>query len=207
MRQLSLSFDVVNRALVPFKGTSAILPDFRQTRYSARIYLVQPVSSPIPGSDSYEIFDASEFEGLRLGLWKGTTGTLGDAPALLLALADQLNWNLVQDDDGDDCWEGTLNCNTTQVETYLGGASSKRAYLAVNLTSGTELHEVYDHRGGTQNCTINSATDEFSGVAIDITAAVSTITLPLQIINPVNGHVFALSETSDGVLTWVWTNP
>ena len=202
---LILAFDVANHVLVPFQGSSSDLPTFRQTRYNARIYLVTQLPASTFITQSYATIDYSQYDSLRMGIWSASTFTLGDADAALLALTDQLGWTLTADSNGYQCFEGIFNCNTTEIAA-LGSGNSSAGYLAINLTKGTDLVVIAD-QSGTRNCTIYSATDEFSGVTISVTGAASRLTLPLELYNPATGHIFALTETSSGVVEWVWTNP
>lgn len=140
-----------------------------------------------------------------MGIWSASTGTLADSATYLLALTSQLDWTLTTDSNGYECFEGVFNCNTTEMATAIGSSTSTTAFLAVNLTSSTNLMVVYDHIGGGKNVNINSATDEFSGVAISVTGGTSTILLPVEFYNPTSGHRFAVTEVATNPPTLLFT--
>jgi len=193
---LILAFDIANHALVSFQGSSSTLPQLRQTRYNARIYIVAPSATSNFININYATVDYTQYDGIRMGIWSASTGTTGDSATYLLALTAQADWTLTTDSNGYQCFEGIFNCNTTQMATFLGSASTGTAFLAVNMTKSTDLLEVFDQRSGTKNVTVNSATDEFSGVAISVTGSQSTFTLPCEFYNPVSGHRFAVTEAA-----------
>lgn len=200
---LTLAFDLAAKSLVAFQGSTAALPPFRQSKYLCRIYIVErDLASP---GRAYDTIDYTAWDSLRLGLWSASTGYSGDSDSFLLALTDTLGWTLETDADGYEFFSGEFNVNTIQVADFLAGQRSRAAFFAVNLVSGNQLCEVFDHRGS-QNATIYSATDEFSGVAIDVTQPVNQIRLPLQILDPDSGELYALTRVSPGVLQWVWQN-
>lgn len=205
MSQLVLAFDVVNQRLVSFQGSSLSLDNFRQSVFDVTVYLVQPTANLIPGQASYTIFDATAYDGLRVGIWQNSTGTAGDAAGLLLALTDQTGWTYTTDISGNKCFTGQFNVNTDQVATWLGTAAYKPAFFAINLTLGTLLYTVFDQRSGSTNCTINAATDEFSGVPINVTGIVPLISLPCQWKNAATGHIFALTEVASSPPTLQFT--
>jgi len=208
MPQLILAFDVVNQSLVPFKGSSATLPPFRQGVYATRIYLVQPSPTFVPGSAAYQTYDASDFDGIRVGFWSASTGTLDDSDDYLLALTPHTDWTPGTDDDGDDYFDGDLNTFTAQMASHIGAAAYKAAYFAVNLVDGTTLRPVFDQKQGATNVIVNSATDDGSGtLPVDMTEAIPTTTLPWHVVDPGSGEIYALTRTSAGVLEWSWLNP
>lgn len=157
---LILAFDIANHRLVSFRGSSTDLT-LRQSRYSARIYIVTPSATSNFGQTTYSAISFSQYNGLRAGIWSGSTGTLGDANALLLAIADELAWALTTDSGGVQCYEGIFDCNTAAVATFIGSASYASGYFAVNLVLGTDLVSVFDHNG-TANVVINASTDTYS---------------------------------------------
>lgn len=202
---LILAFDVVNQQYVAgYKGSASALPDFRQGQFQTKIYLVQPVSDSIPGVTSYEAFDAGDYDGLRVGFWNNSTGTIGDEDANNLALTDQLGWAYITTDPDYPYFAGVINTFTDQVAAHIGSANNKRAYFAVNLVLGLVLTPVFDHKNG-ENVNLLSATDGGGGVPIDMTGLVPLITLPLQFKNPVTGHIFAMTETEDDPPTLQYT--
>lgn len=209
MSQLILAFDVVNQAYVGgYNGSAAVLPAFRQGQYQTKIYLVQPVSNALPGSNSYEAFDATGYDGLRVGIWSASTGTLGDEDANVLALTDQLGWAYVTSDPDNPYFAGTFNTLTQQVADWIGTATSKAAFFAANLTNGTALSPVLDQKGGV-NVTLYAGTDGGGGVPIDMTQLVPLVGLPLQFKNPATGHIFAIVESASSppTLEFVCLNP
>ena len=197
---LKLAFDVVNQALVSYVGSVDRLPPLRQAHYPVRIYLVQPIADAPPNGEQYELYDASGFDGLRIGIWSNSTGIIGDDDAYKLALCSELDLAYVDDGDGNMCFQGTLNTLTDQMADHIDTANSADAYLAVNLVLGGVLTPVFDQQGGT-NIKIYSATDGGSGVIpVDMTAAVPMITLPLHIKDPDSGELYAIVRTAPGTL-------
>ncbi len=204
---LSFAFDVVNQAFVPgYNGGAQNLPDFRQGKYpGTKIYLVQPVADFIPGqTQEYEAYNATG-KGLRVGFWSESTGDLGDEDAANLALTDQLGWTYNTDDADFPYFTGEINTYTQQVADFVASDNSKKAYFAVNLTSGGVLTPVFDHKGST-NVTLLSATDGGGGVPVDMTRAVPRITLPMELFDPGSGEIYLWSRTAAGVLEMTWTN-
>ena len=200
---LTLAFDLQAKSLVAFQGSAAALPPFRQSRYRCHVYLVE--RDLAAAGRTYDTIDYSQWDSIRLGLWSASTGYSGDSDTFLLALTDTLGWALETDADGYEYFAGDFNVNTTQVADFLAGQRTRAAFFAVNLVAGNELSEVFDHRGN-HNATLYSATDEFSGTAIDVTQPVNQIRLPLQILDPDSGELYALTRVSPGVLQWVWQN-
>lgn len=208
MPQLILAFDVVNQTLVQFKASAAALPPLRQGVYTLRLYLLQPNPEFIPGRPSYEIFDTSSFDGLRVGIWSDSTGTLDDSAEFLLALTPHTGFTATTDDDGDACFDGSFNTFTQQMADHIGEDTHAAAYFAVNLVSGTTLYPVFDQKQGATNVIVNAATDDGSGdLPVDMTETIPTTTLPWHVIDPGSGEIFALTRTSSGVLEFVWLNP
>lgn len=205
MRQIVLAFDVVNQKLASFQGSAATLPPFRQASYQLRVYLVQPVADSVPGEEQYEIFDSTSFDGLRIGFWSSTTGTLGDSPSFVLALTPQTD--LIYVADTYSYYQGEISLYTQQIAAAMGSNSTLSAYLAVNLVDGATLYPVYDHEGGSTNVVINSATDEGGGLPIDVHATVPNVDLPVHFTDAASGEVYALTRTAAGVLEFVWLNP
>lgn len=196
---LILAFDVINQAYVGGYASSALsLPSFRQGQYVARIYLVQPVAESIPGQQEYEAYDSTGYS-LRVGIWSSSTGTLGDEDALALALTDQTGWTYNTSVAGFPYYTGTFNTYTSEMASLIGSSNSASAYFAVNLTAGGILFPVYDHRGA-NNVTVLSATDGGGGAPVDMTSSTPRITLPLEILDPGSGELFAITRTSSGVL-------
>lgn len=201
------SFDVVNQTLVSWQGSATTL-EFGQSVYSVEIRLVQPAAETIPGKVSYEPFDPTGYDGLRIGIWSNSTGALGDSGDTILALTPHTGFTYNTADPDDPYYSGTFSTYTEEIATWFGTAKTKGAYLAVNLVSGTTLTRVFDHKNGATNCTLNTATDDGSGdLPVDLSTAVPTTTLPWHIHDPASGEVYALTRTSAGVLEFVWLNP
>jgi hypothetical protein len=207
---LKLSFDVVNQTLVSWQGSTTRL-EFGQTAYACQIRLVEPATTFSPNSPAYTAFDDTDYDGIRLGIWSDSTGTLSDSATYVLALTPHTGFTKNIADSEDPFWEGTLNCYTQQVADFVQAASGNKtraAYLACNLVSGSTLTRVFDHRAGATNCTLNSATDDGSGdLPVDMTTAIPTVTLPWHFRDAASGEIYALSRTSAGVVEFVWVNP
>lgn len=207
---LKLSFDVVNQTLVSWQGSTTNL-DFGQTLYDVQVRLVEPDTSAAPNLPAYTAFDDSDYDGIRLGIWSDSTGTMDDSSTYVLALTLHSAFTKNTDDAADPYWEGQLNCYTQQVADFIQAASGNKtraAYFACNLVSGTTLSRVYDHKGGRTNCVLNSATDDGSGdLPVDMTTAIPTVALPWHFTDATSGETYALTRTSAGVLTFVWINP
>lgn len=211
--QLILAFDVVNNLLVSnWQGSRSGVPQFSQSNYTLRLYLLQPNPDAIVGSvaattQQYSTYDLTGFDGVRLGLWSNSTGTLDDSSGYLLALTPHTGFTLTEDEDGNECFEGEFNTFTQQIADWLGAAQTKAAYLACYLVSGVTLTKVYDQQNGQTNALVNSATDDGSGILpIDMTQEIPLIPFPCHF-RASSGNVYALEETSPGVVQWVWLNP
>lgn len=207
---LKLSFDVVNQTIVSHNGSTTRL-ELGQTTYDIQVRLVQPATSYTPNSPAYTAFDDSDYDGIRVGIWSDSTGTLSDSSTYVLALTLHAGFTKNTDDAADPYWEGQLNCYTQQVADFIQGATdhkTRAAYFACNLVSGSTLSRVYDHRGGSTNCTLNSATDDGSGdLPVDMTTVIPTVALPWHFRDAASGEIYALSRTSAGVVEFVWVNP
>lgn len=207
---LSLAFDVVNQTIVSWNGSTTNL-SLGQTVYDCTVRLVQPTASATPNQPAYEPFDDTDYDGIRMGIWSDSTGTLDDSSTYVLALTLHAGFTKNTDDAEDPYWEGQLNCYTEQVADFIQDATNhqtRAAYFAVNLVSGTTLSRVYDHRDGRTNCVLNSATDDGSGdLPVDMTTVIPTVTLPWHFRDAATGEVYALTRTSAGVVEFVWVNP
>lgn len=209
VHQLILAFDVVNQVLVSYRGSATSLPQFRQGSYRTKIYLVQPDADSPPGTIQYEIADVvGVYDGLRVGFWKASTGTIGDEDTNVLALTDQLGWSYnTTDDPSYPYFEGVINTHTQEMADWIGSESSKTAFFAVNLVIGSTLYPVLDQYGGSKNATINAATDAGGGVPVSMTGGVPIVKLPVQFLDEATGELYALTRTSAGVLSFTWINP
>jgi hypothetical protein len=204
---LKLAFDINTKALVSFQGAPSALPDLRQTRYSTvRVYVVEsaPSTVSLPGGSigAFQTIDYSEFDSLRMGLFEDSNFVDDNDTEGVLAFTDELGWALVTDENGYECFEGSFNVNTNEVKTWGDVAQSKAAYFCVNLTVSGELVTLFDQRSGT-NCTVYAATDKFTAVTVSVTSGTPTLTLPLELFNPVTGNRWAIQEVTPGVLQFV----
>lgn len=197
-QQLVLAFDVVNQALVFFNGSAGALPQFRQGAYNTTIYLVRPVPGAIPGVSSYEPIDATEYDGIRVGIWSHTTGDTGDENNYLLALTPQEGWTYDISDPDLPCFTGVFNTHTDEMAGYIGGEAYKDAYFAVNQVKGLDLYPVFDHKQGAKNCTINSATDAGPSFSIVMTQGTPFLPVGTQI-RGANGEVWAFVADPNNV--------
>ncbi len=203
MSQLVLAFDVVNQALVPYQGSPSALPQFRQGVYDLTIYLVQPVTDVVPGLNEYEAFDSTGYDSIRVGIWKDSTGTLDDSSEYVLALAPSESWTYDDSNPDYPVFTGQLNCNTAEMAAFIGADTHKAAYFAVNLVAGAVLHPVFDHRLGATNCTVNSATDDASGVLpVAVTDGRRLLQLPVYLRSEdgAREYVITENETQDGIV-------
>lgn len=205
---LKLTFDVTTGNLVPWQGSAATLPDFRQGVIPAQIYFVEPNPEAIFGSVNtsfaqYIAADLSAYSGVRIGLWNASTFANNDSEEAILALATDFTLN--EDDADAPFFEGNFNLQTDEIGELEGKTAS--AYFTVVLVRGDlTLHPIYDQRGGA-NCTIFSATDDGFAAMPAASAQLSPIALPVRFIDEATGEKYELTRTGVGILSFVHTNP
>ncbi len=201
---LVYAFDVVNQAIVSFNGSSISLNSFRQGRFPAKIYLVKPKPNFATGqSSAYEGYDPrdDDFDGLRVGFWKDSTGTLSDSDPNKLALTDQLGWTFDPDTDPDaPFFYGYIDLSLEVMANWIADAKSKGCYFAVNLVAGAALSPVFDQKGSA-NSIVYAATDDGIGAGVDMLDAIPIINLPCKF-KAANGHIYLIEEnvTQDGII-------
>ncbi len=194
LQLVTLAFDVVNQKIVgSYKGSAAALDFFRQGVFVVKLFLVQPATDFVQGRASYEGFDSTGYDGLRVGFWKDSTGTLHDSDANQLVLVDQLGWTYDNSDPDNQFYVGLIDLRTQEMADWIGLAKSKGCYFAINLVAGADLYPVYDQRNNT-NATVYAATDDGTGNGINTQARPPLLTLPLQIKSPSTGHIFVMEE-------------
>ncbi len=198
MATLILAFDVVNKALVSFKGSSTDLSRLRQTNYDAIVYLVQPSTTPIPGVAQYETMTGADSVGLRLGIWDNTTGTLDDSDTYKVAFNGESDWTWNSDLGG---FTGRFNCRTQELAAQIGTGKSASLYFAAAYSSGGEIQAVFDHNNAT-NCTVLSSTDDGGNAPMSVNGNMVVFASPFAIRNPVNGALAIATVQLDGSIIW-----
>lgn len=193
---LILCFDVENRQLVAARGGTVDLTNLLRAVYQVRVYLVKPRSSSNAINVTYEKFDPTGYDGIRLGIWTSSEGT----DETQLTLTDQTGWAYNTDDADNPYWSGQLNLLTAAVTSALGTEATLDAYLACNLVSGADLVNVFDQTGGNTNCTIQQKTDPGSGIGVSMTTGVPTITLPCRFVKDGNVYLADLNMAGDALV-------
>lgn len=205
---LRLSIDITTGNLVAWQGSSALVPEFRQSEQDVELRFVQPVTGALYQSGQYEPADVTAYLGPRLGLWKKCTGTLEDSGANLLALTphDEFTYITSSDQDGGlyaatpdayPYFAGTFNTWTDEIAAWIGKGRSAAAYFAIGLVrANTAIEPLFDQRGAT-NCTVFAAADDGTGVApVSVTALPGrqTFTLPVAFQTADGSKVWELSQ-------------
>lgn len=184
---------------VVFNGSRSTFKELNRGVYLTRIYLRQPNPVFIPGSSDTSVFDATTYDGIRVGLWEDNPGTEDNQ----LALTDQTGWTYNTDDEDAPYFEGYLITRTDAITTWLGDECHKACFLAIGLVSGTNVTPIISNTCD-ENFTIYATVDPGSGSGDIMTTATPVVTLPriytqdgvrylLQII-PGTPPVFDLSE-------------
>lgn len=125
MSALNLVIDRQSRRLVEFSGSVTKIPDiFQGNVIDLKITVVDPT-----GSVSGAVFSKVDLGsyGLRVAVGATPTGTSGGPTPL--ALQNSFTWDSV-----DKSFSGSLECNTTAIDSHIGSAASAAAYWEVNLT-------------------------------------------------------------------------
>ncbi len=170
--------------------------------------LCQPKPNAVPGQASYIGYDPrdDDFDGLRVGFWKNSTGTLNDSDANKLALTDQLGWQFdFSTEPGTPFFTGYMDLSGDAMADWIGAGKSKACYFAVNLVDGAALSPVFDQKGNT-NSVVYSTTDDGVGNGINNLGIAPQVTLPFQALDIATGELYALTRTAPGVLEWTWIN-
>ena len=181
-----------NKALVSSNGSQTALDKLKKGVYRTRIYPRQPSSNSTSINSSTVAFDASTYDGIRIGIWSASPGT----DANLLTLTDQTGWTYNVDDADNPYFEGDLITNTDQITTWLAGATCDDAFLSIALVRGADITPIYDFAVcGTENIEIQNQTDPGSGNSINMTGLVPKIPVPCQFVlgTPPNEIIFSVT--------------
>lgn len=123
MSALNLVIDRQSRRLVEYSGSVSKVPDvFQGNVLDLKITVVDPSGS----LGGFSKVDLGSY-GLRVAIGATPTGTSGGPTPL--ALQNTFTW-----DSADKSFSGSLECNTTAIDTFIGTAASATAYFEVNLT-------------------------------------------------------------------------
>jgi hypothetical protein len=145
-----LAIDGNTKQLVNFNGSATALPDFYQS--NSQLFRVQVVDKSANVIDAYTVRDLTG-AGLRMAIGDTPTGASGGPTPL--ALQDTFTW------DSDNKWfYATLAFNVVAVDTFIGSAASKTAYLEINLTESGSRTTLLQ-----QTFTLKAVVDELTSVA------------------------------------------
>ncbi|MDE2105068.1 MAG: hypothetical protein KGL39_47960 [Patescibacteria group bacterium] len=128
---LYLAFDIINKTLVSFNGSSLTVPGLFQTNeLSLQLQFVQsvPGNSVVP----YQTVDMNVTKP-RVTISNKVTGVLASETSYELAQAVEaaFTWDAINE-----WFTGVINLDTTQMATYLGSNASQPAIIEVNVTTG-----------------------------------------------------------------------
>lgn len=125
MSALNLVIDRQSRRLVDYSGSVTRIPDiFQGNVIDFKVTIVDPT-----GSVSGAVWSKADMGsyGLRMAIGATPTGTSGGPTPL--ALQNSFTWDPV-----DKSFSGSLECNTSAIDSHIGSAASAPAYFEINLT-------------------------------------------------------------------------
>ena len=206
-----MTFDVVNKCLVPWLGSVPSLPDFRQGVETVELRLVKPNPQSISGSSNpaytqYTPADLSAYLGPMLGIWSKSTGALNDSSQYLLAITPTTGWTYNQSNADDPYFTGTFDTYTTELAAAIGKGREIQAFFAAALVrTDTSIEPVFDHEGE-PNCTVRSLTPDNSGV-LPVSAIPGFRAIDLPIYWRKNGQIYVtdLDEATNQLVTSLYT--
>lgn len=157
MGLLKLAFDRQRKALVSYDGSATTIPPlYQRNTQDIRITVVDS-SNGSPFRPVYTPVDLSAV-GLRLVIVASVTGEADT----VLAATHEAGWAW---DGVNNCFNGQVDLNTAEVDSFIGSASSKAAVLEVNIVTAGVYETVFGSPDGRTNVTLSAIADDASAAA------------------------------------------